>query len=138
MNIYLIADKGRRFLKLPVVPEKLSISAPLNHEAFKTIGLGEVKVIGEKGLDSLGLSAFFPSSDYPFLKDKSLKGMDYVKVVETWIKHKTPVRLVIPEIRYNRKMMIDSFDYAVQKGTKDVYYNMELVEYRDLDAKGAM
>ena len=42
-------------------------------------------LIGSPKLKSISISSFFPIRDYPYLRDKSMKGWEYVYKIDTWI-----------------------------------------------------
>lgn len=69
-------------------------------------------------------------TDYPYLRDRSMKGQEYADKIENWRKRKLPIRLVITStgicnVDINTAAAIDKFDYSVGAGG-DLNYSIEL------------
>lgn len=97
MDIYLSVNNRADILKIPVLPSQFTISKPQSTETFETVSHGELMLIGSPKLKSISISSFFPIRDYPYLRDKSMKGWEYVYKIDTWIDLKLPIRLIITE-----------------------------------------
>jgi hypothetical protein len=130
MDIYLYTNDRSEVIRLPVVPPEVMIRSPQKNEIFESISLGELKTIGLKGLRTLSLSTFFPSKDYPFLKDRTYKGFEYVDIIERWRSSGLPMRLMITETNINMPITIDEFEYGIKDASKDVVYIMTISEFR--------
>ena len=130
VDIYLSINNRERVIKLPVVPSNFKIRSPQNNEIMETVSQGDLKLIGLKGLKSLTISSFFPMKNYPFLRDRSLKGWEYVKQIENWKDRRVPIRLIIPKTPINIAMAIEDFEYGPQDGSGDIYYDLTLEEFR--------
>jgi len=130
MDIYLSINNRERVIKLPVVPEAFDIKSPQNNEIFTSVSQGDLKLIGLQGLKSLSLQSFFPVKDYPFLRDRTYKGWEYVTMLEAWKAKRVPIRLIITGTPINLPMAIESFTYGVHDGSGDINYTLELEEFR--------
>lgn len=130
MDIFLSINNREQVIKLPVAPSEFKIQSPVNNETFTTANLGDIKLLGLRGLKSISISSFFPVHDYPFLRDNSYKGFEYVEIIERWIDRRLPVRLVIPAAGINLPVTIDSFEYGPQDGSGDIYYTLVLSEFK--------
>lgn len=137
MDIYLSINNREQVIKLPVVPETFTINSPQNNEKYNTISQGDIKLIGKRGLKSLTIQSFFPSKDYPFAKDKTYIGWEYVEIIESWIDREVPIRLIITDTPINMVCSIENFDYGTDT-TGDVNYSLSLSEFKfiQIDAKG--
>ncbi|MCM3411459.1 hypothetical protein [Metabacillus litoralis] len=134
MDIFLSINKRESVIKLPVIPSDFKIASPQNNNKLETISYGELNLIGLRGLKSLTISSFFPKKDYPFLKDRTYKGWEYVNIIESWKERRVPVRLIITDTPINIDMTIEDFEYGPQDGSGDVYYDLSLTEFRYLSS----
>ena len=60
IKIHLIHEKTT--IILPVTPESYNISSSQNHQTVNVIALGDLNLMGNKGLRELSFSSFFPFS----------------------------------------------------------------------------
>jgi hypothetical protein len=51
-------------------------------------------------------------------------------MIENWIDQKVPIRLIITDTNINKEFSIEGFSYREQDGTGDVYFSLDLKEYR--------
>lgn len=130
MDIYLFTFDRKEVIKLPVIPNEITVNSPQKNEVFETVQMGELKLIGLKGLKSLNIDSFFPSKDYPFLKDRTYKGFEYINIIEKWRDTRLPIRLLITATNINIPVAIDNFDYGIKDGTMDIYYALALTEFK--------
>ncbi|WLR52468.1 hypothetical protein LC040_06080 [Bacillus tianshenii] len=130
MDFFLSINNREQVIKLPVIPSSFKIPSPVNNETYSTINQGEIKLIGLRGLKSITIDSFFPVKDYPFLRDRTYKGWEYVEIIESWIDRRIPVRLVITDTPINLAMSIDNFESGIQDGSGDVYYSLVLSEFK--------
>lgn len=131
MDIFLYENTLKNFIKLPIVPLDLEVESPQDVETFKSIGQGELKIIGDKGARSFSIETFFPVHEYPFLKDRTYKGMQYVEIIQRWRDSKLPITVIITDLNINFKCAIENFSYRVQDGSGDIYYTLDLSESKD-------
>ena len=115
MDIYLSVNNRAQVLRLPVLPAEFSVAKPQTNEVFETVSLGELKLIGRPGLKTISWSSFFPIRDYPFLRDRSDTAFGYLYTIDTWIKKKLPIRLIITETPINMACCVDDFSYTIGK-----------------------
>lgn len=130
MDIFLSINNREQVIKLPVVPPSFEIQSPNNNETYNTISQGDIKLIGLSGLKSISFSSFFPVKDYPFLRDKTYKGWEYIQKFEQWKEKRIPIRLVITETPINMACTIENFQYGIKDGPGDVYYTLALSEFK--------
>lgn len=130
MDIFLYSYNKGEFIKFPIVPLEVSTTADLNTESFNTIQLGEVTLLGLPSLRTISLSSFFPAKEYNFNKDNSYKGMEYVDKINQWRFSKKPLYIIISDLNINYECVIESFEYGIKDGSGDIYYSMEIKEYR--------
>lgn len=134
MNIFLSVNNREQVLQLPVLPTEFTITKPQENEIFETVTQGDLKLIGMPGLKGITINSFFPIRDYPFLKDRTYKGFEYVYIIDKWIEVKYPIRLIITETPINMVCCVDDFSYSIKKDG-DLYFNLTLSEFRLVNTK---
>lgn len=137
LDFYLSINNSEEVIHIPVTPSEFSVSSSQGVETFETAGYGWIKIIGNLELTSISWSSFFPSIEYAFLKDRSMKGQEYADKIQNWRKRKLPVRLVITSIGFanvdiNLAVAIDNFNYSVGP-SGDLNYDIELSEVKLLN-----
>lgn len=132
MDIYLSVNNGETVMTLPVIPPQFTITKPQSTEQFETISRGDLQLIGLPKLKGIVIESFFPIRDYPFLRDRSKKGWEYVDIIDSWIEQKLPIRLVISDTPINMAVAVKDFEYTIQSDG-DLWYNLELEEFDVLD-----
>ncbi|CAH0121052.1 hypothetical protein PAE9249_03578 [Paenibacillus sp. CECT 9249] len=125
-------------LWLPVPPQSFEIQTGLNNTTVNIHELGEAVLIGKRRLKSVSLSSYFPIAD-----DGLYQYADFpppakcIETIERWRDSKRPIRLKITgeSVKFNEAMTIENFNYSQRKGPQDVYFTLDLREYRFLQAK---
>jgi len=129
MDVFLSTNNRQQVLQLPVVPAEFTVSKPQKNEVFETVTQGDLKLIGSPGLKGITINSFFPVRDYPFLRDRTYKGFEYVYIIDTWILQKLPIRLIITETPINMAVSVENFEYTIKKDG-DLYYSLTLGEVK--------
>ena len=128
MDIYLSVNNRAEVLRLPVLPPEFTVSKGRNNEVFDTVSQGQLKLIGTSALKTISWSSFFPSRDYPFLRDRSDTAFGYLYTIDTWYERKLPIRLIITDTPINMAVAID-FTYTIGKDG-DMKYSITLSEVK--------
>lgn len=130
MDFYLSYNNNEEQLRLPVIPDNFELSQRNNNTVININALGEINLIGKKGLASISLSSFFPAQEYYFCKYTGFpKPYECVKMIQKWRDSGRPIRLIITGTSINYAMTIENFIFSEQDGTRDVYFTLELREY---------
>lgn len=129
MDIFLSVNNREEVIQLPIVPPEFKISSPVNNETFTTINQGDIKLFGERGLKSISIATFFPVKEYPFSRNKTMFGWEYVEMIESWRDRKLRVRFIVTNTPINLVFTIDDFEYGPQDGSGDIYYTLTLSEF---------
>ncbi|WP_096199517.1 hypothetical protein [Bacillus sp. FJAT-45350] len=137
MDIFLSINNREQVIQLPVIPSEFNINSPQNNDRYETISQGELKLIGLRGLKSFTISSFFPKKDYPFLRDRTYKGWEYVDIIESWIDRRVPIRVIITDTNINWAMSIENFNYGPRDGTGDIYFDLQLEYFPFVQVGGA-
>ena len=120
-------------IRLPVIPSEFERVIDAGYDTNAIIGLGDVAVLTSNGLAQLSLSSFFPNKEYSFNEYSNVpKPYDMVRYFKEWKNKGTVVRVIFTGTDINQEMYITNFAYGEKDGTGDVYYNMDLLEYRPI------
>ena len=120
-------------VRLPVMPSEFERVISANYETNNVIGLGDIATFGGNGLAQLSLSSFFPNKEYSFNAYSDVpKPYEFVKYFKEWKNKGTVVRVIMTGTDINQQMYITNFSYGEKDGTGDVYYTVDLVEYRPI------
>ena len=131
MEIYLnVNDKQ---VRLPILPASFERVTSANISTSKVIGLGDVAMFNGNGLSKITLESFFPNHDYTFNTYSPVpKPYEMVEILKEAKCKGIPTRLIITGTDINQLMLISDFSYGEQDNTGDVYYTVDLIEYRNI------
>ena len=136
MEFWLSFNNGKEKLQLPVPPPSFEIKRGKQVEVVTLQNIGEVAMLGNGKLATITISSFFPAQLYPFVQYRRFpKPYDCVKLIEHWQAQQKPIRFLITDTPINIAAVITNFEYGEKDGTGDVYYALELLEYRFLAVK---
>lgn len=123
--------QGSESLQLPVPPPNYAIKKSLNNSTIVVEGLGEVSFIGKARLAEIPtIQSFFPKRVYSFCQYKTFPTpKECIDLIEKWMLSGKPIRYLVTGA-INTECSIESFEYGVRDGTGDVYFSLELKEYK--------
>ena len=125
--------QGSETLRLPVPPKEYMVKRNGNNESFKVEGMGEISFIGKTGLASCSIESLFPKTHYSFCEYRNFpKPQKCVEIIERFWGSGKPVRYTITGTKLNMLCTIESFEYGEKDGTGDIFYTLELKEYRQV------
>ena len=130
MDFYLSFNNGEEQLRLPVTPSGFEVVEKHNNTVLNITSLGEINMIGKKGLASISISSFFPAKEYYFCTYTGFPTpYECIKILKKWKDSGKPIRLIITNTPINYAMTIEFLSYGEQDGTRDVYFTLTLREY---------
>ncbi|MHC1750781.1 MAG: LysM peptidoglycan-binding domain-containing protein [Cellulosilyticaceae bacterium] len=135
MDVYLSFNDDKQMLRLPVTPSEFNIEEVQNNSSVNITNLGEINLIGKKGLVTMSLESFFPANPYYFCRYQDFpKPYDCVKLIKSWKASGKPIRVRITrgDTKHsfvNYAVAIESFSYGEHDGSGDVYFSLKLKEY---------
>ncbi len=136
-SIYLVL--GRK-LKIPVNPKEIEINLPSNNKEYEVLGVGTIVVPRKPGLKTVSWESFFPADrSEPYVNSGVALPEVYAKQIEKAMQNKQVGRLIISRSELydmNMRCLISDFT-TIDKGgePRDMYYSIELQEYRDYTPK---
>ncbi|KLU64013.1 hypothetical protein DEAC_c40070 [Desulfosporosinus acididurans] len=131
MEFWLV--QGSEKLQLPIPPANYSIKKALNNTSAIVEGVGEISFIGKPKLAEIpSIQSFFPAQVYSFCQyDTFPSPKECTDLVEKWMLSGNPIRIIITgSSPINTLCSIEDFEYGEQDGTGDVYFTLNLKEYR--------
>ena len=132
MEIYLGTDTDK--IRFPVVPSAIGVSRSNNIDTQSVLKLGEVPIFNGTSLKTIELTSFFPNQEYSFCDYTGfMKPYEFSDKIQRWMYQGTPVRIIITDSPTNMQCLIQQFDTSEQDGTRDLYFTLNLIEYRPIE-----
>ncbi|KZL94372.1 hypothetical protein [Clostridium magnum] len=124
--------QGSYSLRLPIPPADYEITWANNNSSFLVEGIGEVSFLGKPKLAEIApIESFFPNQNYGFCQYTGFPSpKECVELIELMISSGKPIRYVITGTPVNILCSIESFKIKEQDGTGDIYFSLQLKEYR--------
>lgn len=130
MEIWLSQNNNQERLLLPVNPETIEMSADGKNTIVDVFNLGELNLIGKKGLDQISIESHFPCEWRRYCQYSAFPSpYECVELIKKWWRTTRPISLIITNTSINHAMAIESFTYRQNPGPADVYYTLDLKEY---------
>ena len=132
---------GAESLTLPVTPWKYSVTTSQNNKIIDILDTGEAILFGNTKLKRLKFSCFFQNQErhiwHKYLVGDSYSPAECIDRITKWKESKKPVRIIITDSPINLVMSIMDFNYREKDGTRDIWYDISLNEYRYLNTPSA-
>ena len=146
MNYGFFFDYNNDTIRLPVNPEKFSISIKQEGTQKTVVGLGAINIIGNVKLQTIEFEAEFPCQQLSYVTTKNqFKGpYFYLEKFQKYMNDKNPVRFILTRDYSEAKdlknvsilVTIDSLDIdeeALEEG--DLKIKFSLLEYKPYTSK---
>lgn len=128
--IYISLQYRHYFLKFPINPDNLTKDIPSNSTTADIEGIGEVSIPSTPKLATITIKSFF------WHQNNLVPSALYVDWLERWQASKEPALLIVTRLNYSMKVTCESFKHWINAGEeKDVYFELNLKEYRPYGAK---
>lgn len=124
-------------LRLPITPSTFSMTIGNKIETVNVTEIGDVNIVGTGTLAAIKLDSFFPKQNYNFKLPDTVsisENYDYINYFKNWKTNKTILRFIITESNVNTEAVLESIEYSEKDSTGDIYYSINLREYRRLNA----
>ncbi|MFR7364848.1 MAG: LysM peptidoglycan-binding domain-containing protein [Terrisporobacter sp.] len=133
MEMYLKNDK--HIFRFPILPSTINVQDYAIINDSNITGLGDVAIFGGKGLRTIEISSFFPNPKrkYKFVNYSNYpKQWDCVSKIRGYMNNGEVMRFIVTGTEINFQARITDFTFSQQDGTGDVYYTINLKEYREI------
>lgn len=126
MEIWLV--QGSSELCLPVLPPEYTISSGQINTTVNINALGEINLLGKKGLRAVSFSSFFPQRRESYCEYSGIDDPEeYIAMLED-MKQNGPLELLMTGI-VDMNVSIEDFEYGESDGTGDISYTINLKEH---------
>ncbi|AQR93500.1 hypothetical protein [Clostridium saccharoperbutylacetonicum] len=126
-------NQDNEWLQLPVSPSSYSLKVGNNNTVINVESVGELNILGESKLSEISFESFFPAREYYFCAYSDIPTpIECVVQIETWRKSKKPIRVILTDTTINDLFSIETFEYGEKDGTGDIYFTLELKQYKVL------
>lgn len=123
-------------IQLPVPPSDFEKVIGIDNSTTNIIGFGEVNILGKKKLSTIPIKTFWPNQQYDFCDcNVTLKPYEFVNKIEEIIDSQKPIQVIITGTPINMLCSIDNFTYGENDGSGDVYFTLDLKEYKNITIK---
>jgi hypothetical protein len=117
-------------VNFPVTPGSYKVDTSQNNTTININGVGDINMMGKRGLNSISFDSFFPAQSYSFVEGLADDPYNYVDRVLAMKDAGKSARLVISGTNISTPVTIERFSYSEKDGSGDVYFSIELKEYR--------
>ena len=132
MEIYLGTDNDK--IRFPVVPPSIGVNRSNNIDTESVIKFGEVPIFNGTSLKTIELTSFFPNQEYSFCDYAGfMKPYEFSDKIQKWMYEGKPLRVIVTDSPTNMQCLIQQFDTVEQDGTRDLYFTLNLLEYRPIE-----
>ena len=132
MEIYLGTDDDK--IRFPVVPPSIGVNRSNNIDTESVIKFGEVPIFNGTSLKTIELTSFFPNQEYSFCDYTGfMKPYEFSDKIQKWMYQGKPLRIIVTDSPTNMQCLIQQFDTVEQDGTRDLYFTLNLLEYRPIE-----
>ena len=132
MEIYLGTDDDK--IRFPVVPSSIGVNRSNNIDTESVLKLGEVPIFNGTSLKTIELTSFFPNQEYSFCDYTGfMKPYEFSEKIQKWMYEGKPLRIIVTDSPTNMQCLIQQFDTVEQDGTRDLYFTLNLLEYRPIE-----
>lgn len=138
IEFWLTFNNGAEKLRLPVPPQSFEVNTGMQNTTVTLHELGEINLIGRRRLKSITLSSYFPLKEDGLCQYKGFPSpAECIDLIARWRESGRPIRLLIvgESFRMNEAMAIESFTVSQRHGPQDIYFTLELKEYRFINRK---
>ena len=132
LEIYL-KENDSNMIRFPVTPSEVSCETSANISTESVNDLGNVSLFSGVELRTIPISSFFPNRQYSFCTYSNVEPpYEFVSKIEKWQNEGKKLRYIVSDGYTNIPVMINSFSYREQDGTGDVYFDLSLIEYKEI------
>lgn len=133
-EMWITHNAEREKLRVPVLPEKFSVSIGSNNATVNVAELGEIVVKQSRAAYQFSFSSFFPKQSFPGVQESALTDpLSCVEQIESWLESKKPVHLIITDVGIDVFCTIEKFNYYEEGGdVGTIHYDLAFKEYREI------
>ena len=126
---FTLSCSGQKVI-LPVTPESFKVGRPYNNNTLNINAIGEINMIGKRGLQTVSFEGFFPAQKYEWSETNETNPYNLVRKIDGFATSGKPCKITISNTAIAMYCTIERFEHDEHDGTSDVYYSLSLKEYR--------
>lgn len=135
-EVWITYDRNKKKLRLPVLPESISVRNGSKNETLNISGLGEVLIKQDRAALSFSFSSFFPAGYFSGVTYGPPSPNRCVEKLVEWKKANNPVKFIVTGMKINLYCEIEQFDYEERGGdVGTIYYSISLKEYQEVKVR---
>ena len=118
MEIWL--NNGNDKIRFPVLPSSFKIGTSQNNTSENVHRKGEINLLGERNLETVELSSFFPAQEYDFCQYKGFNTnpYTYINKIKDWKQNKiTPTLVITGRADFNKYVSGDTLKKIAKSKT---------------------
>ena len=133
-QMWITGNAEAEKLRIPVLPEKFTVSIGSKNKSVEVAGLGEITVKQARAAYQFSYNSFFPARRFPGLSVGSPPApLECVERIKRWMESEKPVHLILTNVGVNAFCTIEKFSYYEQGGDiGTIHYSITLKEYREV------
>lgn len=136
IEFWLTFNNGAEKLRLPVPPKTIEWNTGNNNTVININDIGEILLSGKSKLKSTTIATYFPIRDDGLCQYTGFPSpAECIDMVGRWRDSGRPMRLIITGVSFkvNESMLIENFIVSQRNGPEDIYFSLELKQYRFLN-----
>ena len=127
----LVLSGNSSSVTFPVAPPSFDVENSYNNNVVNVNSLGDINMIGKRGLKTLTFSSFFPAQYYGWETNyPSDDPYTACQKMDDMARSGQACTISISGTSVNMSCTIDNFKYGEHDSTGDVYFSISLKEYR--------
>lgn len=135
-QMWITGNAESEKLRLPVLPEKFTVSVGSGNTTVNVAGLGEIVIKQARKAFQFSFSSFFPVTTFPGLVGEPASPLSCVNKIKKWLDSDKPVHLIVTDVGVDAYCTIEKFNYYEQGGdVGTIYYDLTLKEYREVTVR---
>ena len=114
------------------MPSSYKIGTSVQNTTETVHKKGEINILGDRNLETIEISSFFPAQEYPFCQYKGFdtNPINYINKIKKWEYEKvTPTFVMTGDVDFNKTVSIESLEYGKDDSTGDIAFTLNLKEY---------
>lgn len=132
MELWLGTESDK--IRFPILPTSLGVDRSVDISTEGLVKRSEIPIFNGQKLKTIKIDSFFPNQEYSFCDYKGfMKPYDFAYKLQKWMQDNTVLRVIVTDTPTNMQCTISDFSTREQDGTRDLYFELTLIEYRNVD-----
>lgn len=120
---FILSCAGQNII-LPVTPASFKVGRTYNNSTLNINAIGEINMLGKRGLQTLSFEGFFPAQKYEWSETNETNPYNLVRKIDGFATSGKPCKISISNTSISMYCTIESFNHDEHDGTSDVYLSL--------------